>query len=197
MASNKFVNTSDVNQSAFLNFRQYFKISENLKEFMLSNMWQMFFIKVPRAVYYPGDDLINMRLKSANPAFDNAVATIDVSIHGFQLSQATRQHTFGTIALTLHDRVDQGISAWVDDWKQKESDRNTQFTYKKEDVVADIRLLMFDNQRIPIREFFMYTCLPTDAALNESAFTDEDPADISDVTLNLKFEHYERNFLNI
>ena len=110
--------------------------------------------------------------------------------------QKTGQNTSGTISLQFTDREDQAISYFVDDWRQKIADRDCKYSFRKEDLVCDAKLEIFNSSRVPVRTLKFYNCIIQDAQLDENGAA-EDGSDRADVPLNLQFEHYERIFENL
>jgi hypothetical protein len=180
-----------------LSFLDYHKMKETEKEFLRGDLWEFTLVNPPKVVYYPGDDIFKKRLLQVNLGVDTSVNGFEKRLRGnFVILQKTGQNTAGTISLQFTDREDQCISYFVDDWKQKISDRDCKYSFRKEDLVCDAKLEIFNSSRVPVRTLMFYNCIIQDAQLDENGVA-EDGSDRSDVPLNLQFEHYERIFDNL
>jgi hypothetical protein len=180
-----------------MNFIGYETYKDNNKEFLRSDLWEFTFFNPPKIVYYPGDTIFKARLNQVNTGIDTSVNGFEKRMRGnYVIFQQTGQNTSGQIQLSFTDREDQAISYFVDDWRQKIADRDTKYSFRKEDIVADARLVILNSSRIPVRTLEFYNCVIQDAGLDENG-TAEDGADRSDVPLSLRFEHYRRIFDNL
>jgi hypothetical protein len=167
------------------------------KEFLRGDMWEFSFLNPPKIVYYPGDTIFKKRLNTVNVSTDSSVNGFEKRMRGnYVIFQKTGQSTSGSLTLSFVDKEDQAISYFVDDWKQKISDRDTKYSFRKDDLVADCQMVLTNSSRIPVRTLKFYNCIIQDAPLDESG-VDADGSDRSDVQLSMNFEHYEREFNNI
>lgn len=167
------------------------------KEFLRGDMWQFEMFNAPKIVYYPGDFIMNARLNSVNVSIDSSVNGFEKRMRGnYVLRQQTDQSTSGQLALSFVDKEDQAISYFIDDWKQKIADRDTKYSFRKDDLVCDCRLQLTNSSRIEVRELIFYNCIIMDAALDENGQQDSG-TDRADIQLSMAFEHYERNFKNL
>ncbi len=180
-----------------LSFLNYDNLKETDKEFLRGDLWEFTIVNPPKVVYYPGDDLFKKRLIQINLGVDTSVNGFEKRMRGnYVIIQKTGQNTAGTISLQFTDREDQAISYFVDDWRQKISDRDCKYSFRKEDLVCDAKLEIFNSSRVPVRTLMFYNCIIQDAQLDENGAA-EDGSDRADVPLNLQFEHYERIFNNL
>jgi len=182
----------------YMKFIDYSKTyRDDNKEFLRGDMWEFQFFNAPKIVYYPGDTIINARLNSVSVSIDYSVNGFDKRMRGnYVIHQATGQSTSGQLSLSFVDREDQAITYFVDDWKQKVADRDTKYSFRKDDLVADCRLIMTNSSRIAARTLEFYNCIILDAPLDENGAA-EDGTDRADVQLSMFFEHYSRVFDNI
>lgn len=184
------------NQKA-LGFLSYDNLKETDKEFLRGDLWEFTLVNPPKVVYYPGDDIFKRRLIQVNLGVDTSVNGFEKRMRGnYVVIQKTGQNTSGTISLQFTDREDQAISYFVDDWRQKIADRDCKYSFRKEDLVCDAKLEIFNSSRVPVRTLKFYNCIIQDAQLDENGAA-EDGSDRADVPLNLQFEHYERIFDNL
>lgn len=179
----------------FIDYTSTYK--DDNKEFLRGDMWQFDFLNWPRIVYSPGNSIFHARLNSVQVGIDGAVNGFEKRMRGnFVIRQQTGQNTSGQLTLSFIDKEDQAISYFVDDWKQKIADRDTKYSFRKDDVVADCQLVITNSSRLAVRTLNFYNCVIMDAPLDENG-VDADGTDRADVQLSLAFEHYERNFNNL
>lgn len=184
-------------KSGNMGFVNYDNLKETDKEFLRGDLWEFTLINPPAVVYYPGDDIFKRRLLQVNLGIDSSVSGIQKRMRGnYVILQQTGQNTSGSISLQFTDREDQAISYFVDDWRQKIADRDCKYSFRKEDLVCDAKLEIFNSSRTPVRTLMFYNCIIQDAQLDENGVA-EDGSDRADVPLNLQFEHYERIFNNL
>lgn len=175
----------------------YDLLKEDNKEFLRGDLWEFSFKSAPRIVYYPGDEIFNKRLTQVNIGIDSSVNGFEKRLRGnFVIHQQTGQQTAGTIALGFVDREDQAITYFMDDWHQKIADRDTKYSFRKEDLVAECELVFLNSSRIPVRTLKFHNCILTDRTFDENGVA-EDGSDRADVQMSMKFEHFEREFNNI
>jgi len=179
----------------FIDYEKTYR--DDNKEFLRGDMWQFSFTSAPKIVYYPGDTIMNARLNSVNVSLDSSVNGFEKRMRGnFVIKQQTGQQTSGNLTLSFIDKEDQAISYFVDDWKQKVADRDTKYSFRKDDLVADCQLVLTNSSRISVRTLNFYNCVIQDAPLDENGVA-EDGTDRADVQLSLFFEHYSRSFDNL
>lgn len=179
----------------FIDYQNTYR--DDNKEFLRGDMWEFQFFNAPKIVYYPGDPIMNARLNAVSVSIDYSVNGFDKRMRGnYVIHQATGQSTAGQLSLSFVDREDQAITYFVDDWKQKVADRDTKYSFRKDDLVADCRLILTNSSRIAVRTLTFYNCMIMDAPLDESGAA-EDGTDRADVQLSMFFEHYSRDFDNI
>jgi hypothetical protein len=182
-----------------LNYINYTTINESNKEFLRSDVWDFTWTSTPNAVYFPGNALVKARTRSVSPSFNVGLGGMSVVIRQFTIYQATiTGTTSGTITLEYTDREDQAITAWLDDWREKIWGRNNRYTFRKEDTIADGKLVMYNSSRKPIRTYVLRTMQPTDigSSLNPQ-FNSDDPSNQGDISATFNFEHYELLYNNI
>ena len=160
-------------------------------------MWEFKVLSAPKIVYYPGDDIINARLNSVQVGVDTSVTGIEKRMRGgYAIYQQTNQTTSGNLTLSFVDREDQAITYFLDDWRQKISDRETKYSFRKDDVVMDCKLFITNAQRLDVRELTFYNVIIQDAGIDNNGQAEAE-SDRSDVTLSAKFEHYSLEFKNL
>lgn len=180
---------------SFIDYQNTYK--DDNKEFLRGDMWQFSFINAPRIVYYPGDTIMNARLNQVNVGIDYSVNGFEKRMRGnFSIIQQTGQNTSGTLSLGFIDREDQAITYFLDDWHQKIADRDTKYSFRKDDLVADCQLVFTNSSRIKVRTLKFYNCILADRTIDENGVA-EDGSDRADVQMTMRFEHHERIFDNI
>ena len=179
----------------FIDYTSTYK--DNNREFLRGDMWEFSFLNAPKIVYYPGDTIFKARLNQVNVGIDTSVQGFEKIMRGgYILYQRTNQNTSGTLSLSFVDKEDQAITYFVDDWRQKISDRDTKYSFRKDDVVADCQLVLTNSSRIKVRTLKFYNCIISDAGVNENGELSSS-SDRADVQLTMNFEHYERTFDNL
>lgn len=167
------------------------------KEFLRGDLWHFSFTNAPKIVYYPGDTIFNARLNQISVGIDNSVNGFEKRMRGnFSIYQQTGQNTAGTLSLSFVDREDQAITYFLDDWHQKIADRDTKYSFRKDDLVADCKIQFLNSSRIAVRTIEFFNCIITDKTFDENGVA-EDGSDRADVQLTMKFEHFQRDFNNI
>lgn len=177
----------------FIDYQSTYK--DNNKEFLRGDMWEFSFLNPPKIVYYPGDTIFKARLNQVNVGIDTSVTGFEKRMRGnYVLFQRTDQSTSGTLSLAFVDKEDQAITYFLDDWRQKIADRDTKYSFRKDDVVADCQLVLTNSSRIAVRTLKFYNCIISDAQIDENGQMEGDRADVQ---LSMNFEHYERIFDNV
>jgi len=170
---------------------------DNNKEFLRGDMWEFKFLNAPKIVYFPGDDIINARLNSVNVGIDYSSNGITKRMRGgWDIYQQTTQNTNGSLTLSFVDKEDQAITYFLDDWRQKIADRETRYSFRKDDLVADCQIFFTNSSRIDVRTLTFFNCIIQAGNVDENGAL-ESEADRADVTLEMKFEHYSREFNNL
>lgn len=178
--------------SKVINYRN---ISEGQTEFQRQDYWMMNFIRVPSGVYWPGQDLIDIRCKSFDPGISDDPTILDQKIRGYTVHQAARPSNLnGTASLVAADRVDQSLSYFIDQWKLAAGDRDSLQGLAKEFYSADIEFILYNISETPIRKITLFNIMPPTGGLNESGA--EDPTLFPDLSVSLAYEHFEREWLN-
>ena len=200
MADNRFLDETDlIGQNDDLDFMDYSNIRQEGKEFLLNVFWRFSFIHPPSAVYYPGEDLVNIRLRSTAPQIPLGITDLSVVLRQFTSAQTVASGTTsGTVTLSMTDFEDQPLLAWFFDWRDKLGSYKHRFIFRKEDTTAEGKLVMYNTSRKPIREYRLYSLQPTDIGngLNPT-FGSGDPEQVGDFDVTLRFEHIDLIWRNI
>lgn len=195
MASVKQLVRDGKGYMSFIDYEMTYR--DNNKEFLRGDMWEFRFLNPPKIVYYPGDTIFKARLNSVNVGLPTDVTGFEKRMRGgYSIQQRTGQHTSGTLSLGFVDKEDQALTYFFDDWKQKISDRDTKYSFRKDDTVADCELILTNSSRISVRKLTFYNCQIQDSTVDENGQA-EDGTDRSDIQLSMTFEHYNREFTNI
>jgi len=179
-----FLNANVVTQQGnALSHYNYEELSRNKGEFLNSSLWDYDWTKSCNAVYFPGNLFTKMRLTSFNPSFPSDIQELMVRLrNGYELHQKVwGGTTAGTFQCTYQDFEDQGIHAWLWDWREKYGDMNNRVAFRTEDTTAEGEAKMFNSSRIPIRKYTMYSIQLSDAGLSglfSPAFTSDDPSNL-------------------
>lgn len=200
MANNLFLDAKELLlQNDALNYINYDTLSEEHKEFLRSDVWDFQFTQPANAVYFPGNALLKARTQAVNPQFPVALGQMQAVIRQFTIQQTTISGTTaGSLSIDYNDREDQAIMAWLDDWRDKCGDREHRYTFRKEDLIAQGRLTVYNSSRKPIRIYTVMTIQPTDVGngLNPS-LTSDDPQNVGTISATFSFEHFRLDWKNI
>lgn len=179
----------------FIDYSSTYK--DDNKEFLRGDMWEFRLSAPPKIVYYPGDRIFNARLNQVNLGITTSVNGFEKRMRGnYTIHQKTGQTTSGNLTLSFVDKEDQAITYFVDDWKQKIADRDTKYSFRKDDLVANAELVLTNSSRVAVRTLRFWNCIINDASFDENGSM-EDSVDRSEVQLTLDFEHYDRTFDNL
>ena len=66
--------------------------------------------------------------------------------------------------------------------------RDTKYSFRKDDLVADGQLVITNSSRVKVRTLNFYNLIIRDAGLDENG-TAEDGSDRSEIALTMDFEH--------
>ena len=180
-----------------MGFVDYYTYKDQNKEFLRGDIWEFTLTAPPKIVYYPGHEIFKARLNQVNLGIDTSVSGFEKRFRGnYVVFQQTGQQTSGQITLQFTDREDQAITYFADDWRQKIADRDTKYSFRKDDLVAEGQLVIANSGRTKVRTLKFHNCIIQDAGLDENGVA-EDGSDRSEVPITLKFEHYERDFDNL
>ena len=195
MASVKELVRSAGGYMNFIDYERTYK--DDNKEFLRGDLWEFSFINPPKIVYYPGDTIFKARLNSVNVALNTSTNGFEKRMRGnYTILQKTGQMTNGQLALSFVDKEDQAIAYFTDDWRQKIADRDTKYSFRKDDLVADCELVLTNSTRKGVRKLTFYNCIIDDAPLDENGVA-EDGTDRADIQLQMSFEHMSREFTNL
>jgi hypothetical protein len=163
--------------------------------FLTTFEWELVITKLPPAIYYPSDDVIQVRLKSVSglPNYENEVQ--ETNIRGFKLIQSGLTNNGSVdITFTFADFEDQSIEAFFQDYIYKSNDPFTRKSLHRRDLMMDCELYRLNVNREPVSKWILEGGLPTSADIKDE-FTSEMTL-IDEKTLSVKFEYVEKILLN-
>lgn len=179
--------------SQVVNFR---RINESGKEIRRKDYW-LLEIETPKGIYFPGNELIQIRTNSFTTGISDDIQVLDRSIRGFKVKQGAKpSDTSGQMQLTLSDRIDQTISYFIDQWKQAIGNRDELSGLPKELYVSPvITATYFDINENPIRQIRFINCFLSTGGLPEDG--DAEPSIEDELTISIDYEHFYREFKNV
>ena len=183
-----------------LGYINYETLKEEHKEFLLTNNWDLEFLEAPHACYFPGNQLLKVRTTAVTPSFPGDITEIEAIIRQFSIVQSVGSGTTkGTISVTYVDREDQAIRIFLDDWRDKISNRENRFSFRKEDTIATVRLTHYNTTRKPIATFLMYAVRPQGnlAETMNTSFNSDDAAQAGEYSVTYTFEHFKPEWNNL
>lgn len=167
-------------ESSYMKQLGYHEIKETNKEFLRTDLWEFKFTTPPAIVYYPGDTIIQTRLTQVNVGIDTSVTGFEKHMRNtYTLHQRTGQRTDGTLSLTFVDREDQAIMYFGDDWRQKIADRDSKYSFRKEDLVAQCEYIELNTSRLPVCKFTFYNCYIQDFSRDENGTAEDGKLDLA------------------
>ena len=174
----------------------YVKINESNKEFRRSDYW-LIEITAPKGIYFPGNDLIQVRTNQFSPGINDDVEILSKQIRTFTVKQGAKTtDTSGTMTLTLTDRVDQTISYFIDKWKLAVGQRDELSGLSKDLYIAPtIKAMYFNINEEKIREITFLNCIIHTGSLPEDG--SGEPAIEDDISIGIDYEHFYRSFKNL
>jgi hypothetical protein len=192
--ANPFLQVSDmVSQYDSLNYIQYDQIRQTKQDFLLSNQWDWDWVTRPKAVFMPDNSYLKAHMKGCTPTFNSQIGEVSATIRHNKIRQSVMSgDQGGTITIEYEDFEDQGISAWLDDWREKFGDRKYHYAFRLEDTYADGLLTQFNSSRRPIRKWTVQTIQlndPGNAGFYTPGLTGEDPADLGAISAVFAFEN--------
>lgn len=183
-----------------LNYINYSSISEENREFIQSNLWDMEWLETPHAVYFPGNDLLKVRTQAVNPSFNAGLSELSAVIRQFYIRQTVISgQSNGTISVDYVDREDQSIRAWINDWRDKIWGLKDRYQFRKEDTQGTVKLTQYNTSRKAIAVFVMYSVQLNGGAddIINKAFNSEDPSNNGEYSITFSFEHYDVQWANM
>lgn len=165
------------------------------QEVLTSFEWELKFVTKPAAVYYPGDDIIAVRLKDVNLSAPSQNELMNIAMRGgHTLKQAGLTSNTGTCELVFQDFEDQAVTAFIEDWITKMNSRDTRRGAHKRDLYADITLTRLNSFRKSVKEWVMEGCLPDSGNYGDQFSSEKSP--LGNVTLSLAVEWFTTKLLN-
>lgn len=147
-----------------LDFLNYSKMMDSTRELLTSDKWDASFEKFPEAVYSPGSQALKFRLKSVSGLGSNTFQIdqpLTTNIRGFEIPVQPGQAVLrnSSIQMTFLDYEDQSIYAFFTDWKAKCCNPVTQWSYRAEQLRANILFQRLNSQNVPVREYRMVNAM--------------------------------------
>lgn len=173
----------------------YDKIKENQLEFQRTDLWMMSFVRVPSGVYFPGQELIDIRCTSFDAGITDDPTVLSQQLRGYTVHQGARpSQVGGTATATIKDREDQTLSYFIDQWKLAMGDRDSLQGLPKSMYTADIQFVFYNVSEQPLRTIILKDCIIQSGNLSETG--SDEPAVFSDISLSLSYQHFTRTFNN-
>jgi hypothetical protein len=156
-----------------LDWLNYTKMMDSSRELLVSDKWDVTFDKLPSAVYNPGSQALKFRLKGV----DNLGASLyphqplgeGVDVRGFEIPVQPGQIKVRnqTVILKFIDYEDQSIFAFLNDWKFKCTNPVNQWSYRAEELRANLTFTRLNSQNEPVREYKMINAIIGDTAYED------------------------------
>lgn len=175
---------------------------DNNKEFKRPDLWTLKMLEPAKAIYYPGDQIINARLDNAQitrQAFQLKVAEPG-TIRGFKPLGAQPNGFMdmsGTVQLTFADKQDYAIELWMKSTRDLISHPETRFSYPVELLMSQMELAYHNTiqQRTKVHTFL--NCVPTQVSVGGDTPQTGDVSFSPDNTYTWAFPWHREDYLNI
>jgi hypothetical protein len=182
----------------YMGYVEYPKMSGGGKEILWQHTWDIDIPVPPRAVYYPGLDVIKTRLKGME--FDvgkDLAGNVDVNMRGFHILQAAGFESNGTITLNFVDFEDQVIYAMAMSFMQVSGANRYKFHVRKEDVIIpEFHIYFLNSSRLPVRKVTLYTLVFKSYDADYST-PGEPSGGREEVSLTFDYEHHDITIMNV
>lgn len=148
------------------------KYMDNNKEYKRPDLWTMKMLSPAKAIYYPGDEIINARLDSCS--VDRTSFTLKVSepspIRGYKPIAAQPSgfvDMSGRVTLQFADKQDYAIELWIKSTRDLISHPETRFSYPVELLMSQMELTYHNTiqQRVKILSFI--NAIPTSVSVGQ------------------------------
>jgi hypothetical protein len=144
-----------------LDFLNYDNMMDGTRELLTTDKWSMTFDRFPAAVYNPGQQALNFRLKAVYglgaDVFEIQPPIGGVFVRGFEIPVQPGQAIMRNraVQLALVDYEDQSIYAFITDWKAKCCNPINQWSFPADQVRADLTFTRLNSQNQPVRRYKM------------------------------------------
>ena len=170
-------------------------IKSNNKEMLTSYHWDLVITKVPNAIYYPGDPIIQVRLKEVSGLPDRSPATLETKIRGFTLYQPGQMdNNAAGVVFTFADFEDQTIEAFILDYIYKSDNPSDHRSLHKQDLIMSCELFRLNSALEPVNKWILETGLITGSTLPNNYTSEKTILEGHAITMN--FEYAEKVLLN-
>lgn len=161
-------------------------ISQSNVDFLTSYEWHIHIVNWPSAVYFPGEDLINLRLQSVTPPVHPKAQVKEIDVRGFKNYNYELITREGDVSFDLQDREDLILTHTIEDWLAKISDPQTNLTNRKSDLVIDLDVYQLNKQLQPVHKWECRTGLLDENTVAEKM---DSAREINGkITMKFKFE---------
>jgi len=174
----------------------YAKINEANKEFRRSDYW-LLDIEPPVGVYFPGNDLVQIRTSAFTTGISDNPTIMDKQIRTFTVIQAGKpENISGSMSLTITDRIDQTIAYWIDQWKLACGDRDSLSGLPLDQYISRVITATYYNiNEVAVRQIKFLNCVIENSDLPEDGSNTPEIED--DISLQIRYAHFQRVFDNL
>jgi len=161
------------------------------KEILTSFDWEVKFVKIPSAVYWPGELTFQMRLKEVQLPPDLTVDVNKTELRGYSILTPGLVTNSGQFTLNLQDFEDQSITAFLIDYVYKVNNPLTRQSLRKEDLICDVDFYRLNVSRQPVKVCKLRTCLPTAINQGDEQNTEKTPIQATSITFEAQLYWWE------
>jgi hypothetical protein len=184
--------------NGYMGYIEYQNLSGQGKEILWDATWDIDIPIPPRAVPWPGLDLLKTRLISMDFDINKDLAgTIDVNIRGFHVIQHAGFESNGSITLNFIDFEDQIIYGLAMAFMQIGGANRYKYFVRKEDmIIPELHIYFLNSSRLPVRKITLYT-LVFKSYEASYATTTMPEGGRGEITMSFDFEHHDITILNV
>lgn len=181
----------------FMGYVEYPKLRGAEREILWEHNWDIDIPTPPRAIFWPGLELLKTRLKGIEWSIPKELAAnVTVNIRGFQITQHGGYNSFGEITFNFVDFEDQVILAMALSFMEAGGANRYKFQLRKPDVIIpELHIYILNSSRLPVRKYILYTLVFKSYEANTN-LPGEPQGDRHEVTLSFDYEHSETVILN-
>lgn len=178
------------------------KYKDNNKEFKRPDLWTIKMLSPAKAIYYPGDEIVNARLDSctvdrtsftlkvAEPATVRGYKPIAVQPNGFV-------DMSGRVTLNFVDKQDYAIELWIKSTRDLISHPETRFSYPVELLMSQMELAYHNTVQQRVKVLTFLNAIPAAATVGQDTPATGDANFGADNNYTWAYPWHTEDYLNI
>jgi hypothetical protein len=178
------------------------KYRDNNKEGKRPDLWTFTMIEPAKAIYYPGDEILNARLDTVS------VQRNSWQLHTGDSATVRGYHPLGgqpngfvdmsgSFTLNLTDKQDYAIELWIKNTRDLISNPETRFSYPVELLMCQAEVAFHNTVQQRVKVWNFLNAVPRQAAVGQDAPQNGDVSWGADNNLTWNFPWHTENYVNI